>query len=168
MATLTGGEGVDRIKGTSDADVISGLQGNDVLLGWRGDDFVNGGTGNDYIQDGDGNDVVIGGLGADTIDAGNGADFFYLGESELLGDDGAADIVYVESSRWGTGQDIVNGFVLEQDHVKVKGVKYADVGLEAYDYGGTASTLVTIDEQSSLLLVGVTYDSNLRNILFAT
>jgi Ca2+-binding RTX toxin-like protein len=66
MATKTGTNKKDKLKGTKAADTLIGLGGNDTLEGLQGNDTLNGGNGNDVLNGGPGNDRLIGGKGNDT------------------------------------------------------------------------------------------------------
>jgi Ca2+-binding RTX toxin-like protein len=98
-ATIDGGPGNERLRGTNAADTINGNAGNDRIFGRAGDDGLRGGPGNDRVFGGDGNDTVngdagndriAGGTGDDTIngDAGNDLIFANLGRDTEFGGDG--------------------------------------------------------------------------------
>ncbi|WP_232314385.1 VCBS domain-containing protein [Grimontia marina] len=65
--TFSGGDGNDRIAGSSDADVLLGNAGNDVIYGNAGNDIIDGGLGDDLLFGGQGNDLLAGGAGSDTF-----------------------------------------------------------------------------------------------------
>jgi Ca2+-binding RTX toxin-like protein len=69
-----GGDGNDKMSGSSVADELNGDSGDDVLIGNKGDDKHNGGSGNDTIvwNNGDGSDTNNGGAGTNTQEV-NGA-----------------------------------------------------------------------------------------------
>jgi hypothetical protein len=64
-ATIAGGPGPDRLRGTSGADVIAGLGGRDKLKGRGGNDLICGGAGADRLIGGPGADTLVGGPGRD-------------------------------------------------------------------------------------------------------
>src|SRR4051812_50075184 len=57
-ATIQGGPGNERLRGTRAPDVIDGNAGNDRILGLGGDDRLAGGLGNDRISGGGGDDLI--------------------------------------------------------------------------------------------------------------
>jgi Ca2+-binding RTX toxin-like protein len=120
-ATITGGPGNERLRGTSAADVIDanagndriwgrgggdqltggpgydrlfGGAGNDALRGGDARDHVYGGSGNDNAAGENGNDLMAGGTGDDTQDGGPGNDRIYanLGVDTTYGGDGNDDL----------------------------------------------------------------------------
>jgi hypothetical protein len=102
-ATITGGPGDERLKGTRFADTIDGNGGNDRIRGLAGDDTlrggdsrdrVYGGSGNDTAHGENGNDVMAGGTGDDIQDGGAGNDRIYanLGQDTTYGGDGNDDL----------------------------------------------------------------------------
>lgn len=62
-ATLTGGEGNDRLIGTNSSDTINGRSGNDYIEGRGDSDTISGGAGGDTIYGGDGDDDIEGDYG---------------------------------------------------------------------------------------------------------
>ena len=66
MATKTGDQGNNRLRGTETWDTLNGLGGNDILWGLGG---------NDHLKGGDDRDVLFGGPGDDALDGGAGDDF---------------------------------------------------------------------------------------------
>jgi len=82
-ATISGGAGGERLRGTAGPDVIVGGAGRDRIRGagggdricaGNGDDEVRGGGGRDRIDGGPGDDELRGGGGRDRIDGGPGDD----------------------------------------------------------------------------------------------
>jgi Ca2+-binding RTX toxin-like protein len=70
VASIDGGEGNDRITGSSDDDIVVGGAGNDTLTGGEGDDVfrvVGLDQGSDRIRGGQGYDSILGGDGNDII-----------------------------------------------------------------------------------------------------
>jgi len=64
-ATIAGGPGKDKLKGTGRADIIAGLGGKDTIRGGRGKDVICGGAGRDRLIGGGGKDKLVGGPGRD-------------------------------------------------------------------------------------------------------
>ena len=64
-ATIPGGAGNDRLRGTARADKLYGRGGNDTLLGLGGNDLLDGGPGNDVLTGGRGADRLVCGPGRD-------------------------------------------------------------------------------------------------------
>src|SRR4051812_50022459 len=62
-ATINGGPGNERLRGTKAPDVINGNAGNDRIFGLAGADVLNGGPGNDRLFGGRGKDQNPGGQG---------------------------------------------------------------------------------------------------------
>ena len=86
-ATLTGGDGDDRLLGGDSGpasarfpqDGLRGGDGDDVLIGGAGQDMLHGGSGDDVVTGGAGQDILTDASGADLLDGGPGADEFYMG-----------------------------------------------------------------------------------------
>ena len=68
-ATIPGGAGNDRLRGTARADKLYGRGGNDTLLGLAGNDLLDGGPGNDVLTGGRGADRLVCGPGRDRANA---------------------------------------------------------------------------------------------------
>jgi RTX calcium-binding nonapeptide repeat (4 copies)/alpha/beta hydrolase fold len=68
-ATIPGGAGNDRLRGTARADNLYGRGGNDTLLGLGGNDRLDGGPGNDILTGGRGADRLVCGPGRDRANA---------------------------------------------------------------------------------------------------
>ncbi|MDH4168699.1 MAG: hypothetical protein OEW42_03835 [Acidimicrobiia bacterium] len=97
-ATIVGGPGPDRLRGTPGDDVIVALGGRDVIDAGRGDDLVCAGAGRDKVVGGRGADSIYGGAGADVANGGGGKDFVHGGGGDdvLRGGLGADQV-------WGAG-----------------------------------------------------------------
>lgn len=89
MATITGSNSNDFLRGTADSDVILGLGGRDVLLGREGDDSLIGGlsadtldgdAGNDILRGETAADMLMGSTGNDTLDGGASFDTANYGD----------------------------------------------------------------------------------------
>jgi Ca2+-binding RTX toxin-like protein len=81
---IEGGEGDDRLRGSSEPDTLIGGAGNDRIEGQESADLIDGGPGNDNISAGDGADTVTGGPGADSF-------ALSAGDDVVFADDGEAD-----------------------------------------------------------------------------
>ncbi|RUS96553.1 hemolysin expression modulating protein [Dulcicalothrix desertica PCC 7102] len=98
MASITGNDSDNRLRGTSRSDTVRGRNGNDILEGLGGADTLLGGKDDDYL---------FGGLGADIL-SGDGdrttspSNQFEKGNDILVGGSGS-DILYA----W--GDDILLG-----------------------------------------------------------
>src|SRR5919199_53791 len=99
-ATIQGGPGNERLRGTRAADVIDGNAGNDRIFGLAGDDRLVGGPGNDRIfgaggddtlGGGDSRDRIFGGAGNDTSLGENGNDLMAGGTGDDHQDGGAGN-----------------------------------------------------------------------------
>ena len=70
--TIYGGEGDNRLTGSSNNDLINGNGGDDNITGGNGNDTLNGGAGDDTIEGGAGADIMAGGDGdGDTLSYAN-------------------------------------------------------------------------------------------------
>lgn len=83
IENITGGNGADRLTGSSAANHLNGGPGNDTLTGGAGADYLDGSTGNDTIYARDAvKDSVVGGSGTDrahvdSIDARSGIEALF-------------------------------------------------------------------------------------------
>jgi hypothetical protein len=92
-ATIQGGPGNERLRGTRAADVIDGNAGNDRIFGLAGDDRLVGGLGNDRIFGGAGNDTILGAGGNDWLNGGPGNDAI-SGDANDTGDRTSFDRIF--------------------------------------------------------------------------
>jgi Ca2+-binding RTX toxin-like protein len=120
-ATIDGGPGNERLRGTNAADIINGNDGNDRIFARRGPDELNGGNGRDRLFGGQGDDKSTGGEGRDRIHggAGNdtssgdaGRDFMSGGTGDDAQDGGAGnDVIFAnvgqDTSTGGDGNDVL-------------------------------------------------------------
>ncbi|MCZ4282590.1 Ig-like domain-containing protein, partial [Kiloniella laminariae] len=127
--------------GFGQAQVVSlWLDGDDVLNGGVGDDLLEGGAGNDTLNGGSDKDILSGGVGNDVLSGGIGHDIFLIEQNS--GHDTVSDFVA------GAGTDDVIRFI---------GGSFAsfdDVMLVTTQVG--ADTVITIDADNTITLVGVT------------
>jgi Ca2+-binding RTX toxin-like protein len=96
MDDLRGGRGGDRMYGEQDDDRLYGEDGADRLYGGYDDDMLDGGTGDDMLYGEQGDDRLFGRDGDDTLDGGTGAD-------TMSG--GAGDDVYIVDDRGDVVED---------------------------------------------------------------
>lgn len=164
-----GGDGNDRITGTSLIDIINGGAGSDIISGLAGDDklfggsgsedplsdegdTINGGAGNDAIFGSDKNDLLIGGTGNDDIfgDAGDDQIFGDDGDDLLDGEDGE------DTLEGGLGDDILNGGADNDVLIDTAGNNTLDggEGLDEIRTLGDASAVNTILDTTSVLRGG--------------
>jgi hypothetical protein len=102
--TFFGGDGDDKLGGSTSDDVLHGGSGNDTLDGYNGNDQVYGDDGDDNLSGGMvfSSDLIDGGAGTDTIDS----DWYDAGQptnSVTVTLDGVAD-----DGRPGEGDNVVN------------------------------------------------------------
>ena len=103
-----GGDGVDKVSGTSGNDTLSGGGGDDKLNGMDGDDTLNGDGDDDMLIGGDGNDTIDGGAGNDTIDGGAGNDMITGsgGDDTIDGGTGTDTAKYVKTGKNNAARDL--------------------------------------------------------------
>ncbi|MEW6583935.1 MAG: hypothetical protein AB1416_14365, partial [Actinomycetota bacterium] len=144
--TVTGGAGVDTLRGGISPDDISGGDGADVVTGGGGGDSLDGGSGPDRVLGGEGDDVLAGGADRDVLDGGDGFDAVgeYAGVAApvvvTLGDGAANDgpvtggvsegdnLVDVERVQGGAGDDRLVGTAGRQELVGGAGDDRLDGG----------------------------------------
>jgi RTX calcium-binding nonapeptide repeat (4 copies) len=157
--TLFGGADGDYVYAGADNDTAYGGDGNDIFVMDTGDDSAFGEAGQDYFYMGDGNDSANGGAGVDVFLGGAGDDVF----------EGGTDVDYA----WGeTGNDAfvvraASGVLVVQDFTAGGAEDLvrlaADTGITSFDqalaastyYAGMNTTILTVDGDTSVWLVGV-------------
>lgn len=171
--TLSGGDGDDRLNGGDGNDILDGGANNDDLRGGDGDDILVGGTGDDELR---------GGAGDDTLEGGDGADEFRMGAADeedtmVLSDtDDAIDTIILKAD---AGNAVVTGFDAaddssSEDLLDVSGLGITDLdGVLAIAYegddAGAKTTVIEIDEDTSLVLDGVDIaDLDATDFIFAS
>ena len=95
VENLGGGQGPDRIAGTSRRNLLDGGGGDDRISGRGGPDFLQGRKGDDKIFGGPGGDLIRGDEGEDFLQGGTGDDSIH-GTDRFSGDgdvDREADVV---------------------------------------------------------------------------
>ena len=128
---LLGGSGNDVMKGGGGRDTLQGERGNDNLNGGGGRDELDGGAGRDTLRGGGGNDELDGGKGSDTVTGGGGRDAFVL--------------------RTGSGQDTIRDFRNGQDRLRINGISFSNLSIEAQGN----NTLISRGNDSLAILNGV-------------
>ena len=179
---LWGEDGIDVLHGEDGNDFIQGGAGNDYYYGGLGDDIAfedtglgnidsdifvmgagtdsaSGGLGQDYFYMGDGNDQAYGGDGVDVFLGEAGDDLFEGGSGVDYAWGGSGNDTYVVSSSSGVlvVQDFAAGGT--EDAVRL----YADTGITTLSgvlaastyYAGMNTTIITIDADTAVWLVGV-------------
>lgn len=155
--TVRGGDGNDRLFGSSLAETFHGGAGNDRIDGGDGDDTINGDDGNDNLSGGDGDDQIFGGNGNDTLAGGWGDDLLDggIGKDNLSGghdNDAVAGDKGADRLNGGKGVD-------ELDGGKGTDRVFAEPGVDVVGpIGGTP----TVKSGRDRLRVDDTYESTLR------
>ena len=75
MATISGTNARDILRGSAAKDSVYGFLGNDDLYGGAADDILSGDAGTDKLYGEAGNDLLHGGAGGDRLDGGLGTDW---------------------------------------------------------------------------------------------
>jgi Ca2+-binding RTX toxin-like protein len=88
-----GGDGNDKIFGSSSRDILDGGDGLDQVYGGGGNDDIYGGADTDWLLGEDGNDDLFGGDGCDQLYGGEDHDELYGGELSDWLDGGSGDDV---------------------------------------------------------------------------
>ncbi|MGG5810368.1 calcium-binding protein [Falsiroseomonas sp. CW058] len=121
LDAVTGGNGAERISGTSANNNYSTGYGADTVMGWTGNDTIQAGAdndiaggqaGNDSVDGGEGTDIVTGGAGTDTVSGGAGSDIIIGGTgADLLMGDAMLGVQGDDNFRWhpGDGNDTIQG-----------------------------------------------------------
>ncbi|HSO42282.1 MAG TPA: calcium-binding protein [Rhodospirillales bacterium] len=81
MATRTGTNGSNILRGTSDSDVLIGRDGDDVLYGRSEGDVLRGDAGDDRLFGQGGDDTLIGGRGEDLLSGSTADNTFIFGRN---------------------------------------------------------------------------------------
>ena len=157
--TIYGGDGGDYVYGGIGNDAAYGEAGNDIFVMDAGNDSADGGVGQDYCYMGDGDDFAYGGDGVDVFLGGAGNDRFEGGAAVdyAWGGTGNDSFVVRASSGVMVVQDFIAGGT--EDQVRFA----ADTGLRSLSkvqaastyYAGMNTTIVTVDADTAIWLVGV-------------
>lgn len=138
IENLLGSAFADRLEGDAGDNALRGGAGDDRLGGLGGDDRLVGGDGSDIISGGNGDDRIYGGAGDDRMTGGAGADVFVI--------------------QPGFGRDVVTDFSHAAGDVilfdRTVFASFAAVMAHAGDYG-TDGTVITLDADDKLILLGV-------------
>src|SRR5829696_9772286 len=92
-ATIQGGPGSERLRGTQAPDAIDANAGNDRVFGLAGDDQLAGGPGNDRVFGHRGDDTITGAQGNDWLNGGRGNDAI-TGDANDTGDRSSFDRLF--------------------------------------------------------------------------
>jgi Ca2+-binding RTX toxin-like protein len=144
-----GGSGIDSVFTTSNNFTLSANVENLIFTGAGGfvgtgnasANFITGGAGVDVLNGGGGNDHLTGGAGDDVMNGGTGNDMFVFG--------------------LGFGHDMISGYDANptggQDLMDLTnfGIDHADFAARVSIVDLGVNTMVTIDHDSSILLLGV-------------
>ena len=151
-ATATGN---DTLDGGNGNDAILGLAGNDTLNGGNGNDVLDGGGGNDGLTGGNGNDMLFGSFGMDTLIGGNGDNSLDggAGDDSLTGGRGPDLFVFHAGFGEDTITDLGNGDRIQFDDELFGSPQ--DV-LDASQPDDDGNTVITLDAENTITLVGVT------------
>ena len=112
--TVMGGDGDDAMGGGAAHDLLRGGAGNDAIGAGDGNDTAHGDDGDDFIGGGAGDDLLMGGDGADTLNGGEGRD-------TLVGGAGTDVFVFNLADPTGPGNELVRGFELGEDMIRLIG-----------------------------------------------
>ena len=111
-ATIQGGPGNERLRGTNAPDTIDGNLGNDRIHGRGADDNLLGGPGNDRVFGGGGNDTIRGVQGNDFLNGGAGDDNV-AGDANDTGDRTSFDRIFGaagnDTLKGGDSRDRIHG-----------------------------------------------------------
>ncbi|MFO1069398.1 MAG: cadherin domain-containing protein [Geminicoccaceae bacterium] len=137
--TVFGGSGIDRLRGGSQNDLLFGGNDGDVVIGENGVDTLSGGTGGDTLFGGNDNDRLDGGSINDTLFGGNG-------------DDRLSGSSYSDRLFGGAGNDILSGSTGNDTLSGGDGIDTALFSGDRADYIVTrgAGSLVTVQARSGV------------------
>jgi Ca2+-binding RTX toxin-like protein len=156
-----GGVGNDRAFGDNGNDIFVMESGNDVATGGAGQDYFYMGDGNDWAFGNDGVDVFLGGAGNDSFEGGAGVDYAW-------GEAGHDLFALRKSSGVMVVQDFTAGGV--EDAVLIASdtgiTTFAQATAASTYYAGMNTTIVTLDADTAVWLVGVN-KSQLTNADFS-
>ncbi|HEX6706227.1 MAG TPA: calcium-binding protein [Albitalea sp.] len=163
---LDGQAGNDQLAGYGGADTLVGGSGDDYLDGdaaetelaafFDGDDYLDGEDGNDILFGRGGNDALYGGIGNDSLYGGAGSDTLDGGEGNNVLDGGDGNDVLIGSGDQsvllgGAGSDVLVAGAMTN-------VLDGGAGDDSYEIDlstGSASAIVDVDGNNSVLLTGV-------------
>jgi hypothetical protein len=136
----TGGSGNDNIAGNDLANVLRGGAGDDTIAGLRGDDRLYGDAGLDKLTGGRGSDWMAGGADADTF-------VFQLAQSHK------SDV------------DVIDDFVLSQDHLLFQGLSVAALAESDVNGDTVLDTALTLTDGARVQLLNLSGVSDWHNLL---
>jgi uncharacterized protein YkwD len=154
-----GGTGGDYVYGGTGNDTAYGRDGNDIFVMEAGNDTAFGEEGQDYFYMGDGDDSGNGGAGVDVFLGGAGNDVFEGGSGvDYAWGEAGNDAFLVRAA---SGVMVVNDFIAggTDDVVRLT----ADTGITTFAqalasstyYAGMNTTILTVDADTSVWLVGI-------------
>ena len=121
------------------ANGLTGGNGNGIIAGTHKGETLDGRGGDDFLFAGNGRDRVIGGDGNDRLNGGGGPDTFVFGP--------------------GFGHDVVTDFG-HADHIEFDGGVFQNFNqVQAASHQVGADTVITLDADNSITLLGVTLSS---------
>jgi Ca2+-binding RTX toxin-like protein len=121
------------------ANGLTGGNGNGIIAGTHKGETLDGRGGDDFLFAGNGRDRVIGGDGNDRLNGGGGPDTFVFGP--------------------GFGHDVVTDFG-HADHIEFDGGVFQNFNqVQAASHQVGADTVITLDADDSITLLGVTLSS---------
>jgi Ca2+-binding RTX toxin-like protein len=121
------------------ANGLTGGNGNGIIAGTHKGETLDGRGGDDFLFAGNGRDRVIGGDGNDRLNGGGGPDTFVFGP--------------------GFGHDVVTDFG-HADHIEFDGGVFQNFKqVQAASHQVGADTVITLDADDSITLLGVTLSS---------
>lgn len=171
MATRSGTDESDVIRGTSANDELYGGGGHDILQGFGGRDHIEGGPGTDFLIGNQGEDLLFGNEDMDILWGGNGVDFIFGGPGDDVIHGGAgSDLLwggpgrdtFVFSSNH-PGVDIIMDFELG-DRIDVRSVDGFTAGNAVHEAAPDDDDLFTLN---ALLAKGLHFPDAFPNAIAA-
>jgi Ca2+-binding RTX toxin-like protein len=114
IENVTGGSGVDDLRGDASGNILLGGSGNDVLQGRAGADRLGGGTANDLLRGDSGADLLTGDSNNDSLFGGSDDDLLFGGSGDdVVRGDAGNDVLVGEVGddrlSGGAGADSLSG-----------------------------------------------------------
>ncbi len=166
---IVAGEGDDKVKGGDGDDVILGGDGDDKLDGGEDDDIILGDDGDDKIKDKDGDDIIFGGDGDDDVRVKDGDNIIDLGAGDDTARAGKGDDIFVFKA--GNEDDVIRKFGKNgRDQIDLSA--FTDItfaNLEDFvDQDGKDLEIEIGNDKIVLLKVDFDDDLNANDFIFAT
>jgi hypothetical protein len=157
---ITGGTGPELINGTGTGDTITAGSGNDTINVFNSNDTVIAGSGSDTIGLYGNADVVTGGTGPGTIITGGTGDTVNAGSGNLDIIKAAGTLQFNDNSSVLYSDTVVGFSQAAGDHIHLAtGDTVANTAL----VNGGQDTLITLSDNSTILLKGVTSTTGIFN-----